>query len=66
MYITNVYFSVTSYILLVYIFTHIHTFVCIYIYVYTHIHYIQKFYTFSEILGIFNAYYVYINILTHN
>jgi len=38
----------------------------IYIYIYTYIHYIQKFYAFSEILGIFNAYYVYINILTHN
>jgi len=59
-------YSVASHILLVYIFTHIHTFVCIYIYVYSHIHYIQKFSTFSEILGIFNAYYVYINILTHN
>jgi len=62
-------FSVTlrrTYSSSVYTFTHIHIFVCIYIYVYIYIHNIQKFYAFLEILGIFNAYNVYINILTHN
>jgi len=69
MYIINVCFFLLhciAHILLVYIFTRMHTFGCIYIYVYTYIHYIEKFYAFSEILDLFNAYYVYINILTHN